>query len=74
MQLGARQALPSGLTQLALSLAYSRFLDEYRGSAVVDGDTAELDAFVTQLSLRHYFGAGLAAENLWLWLLRFEAA
>ena len=62
MQLGARQALPSGLTQLALSLAYSRFLDEYRGSAVVDGDTAELDAFVTQLSLRHYFGAGLAAD------------
>ncbi|MBI3204616.1 MAG: hypothetical protein HYZ29_23980 [Myxococcales bacterium] len=62
LQLGARQALPEGLTQLGLSLSYSRFLDEYRGSAVVDGDTAELDAFVTQLSLRHYFGGGFAAD------------
>lgn len=62
LQLGAREALPASLTQLGLAFSYARFADEYRGSEKVHEDEPELDAFITQLSLRHYFGQGFAAD------------
>lgn len=62
LQLGAREALPKDLTQVALSLSYSRFDDEYRGADRVDEDAPKIAAWITGLSLRHCFGAGLSAD------------
>lgn len=56
--LGAHQALPVDLTQLALSEQYLHFSRQLRGSEETGEDGAKLDAWLSQLSLRHHFGQG----------------
>lgn len=62
LQLGTRGALPSDVTQLALTLTYARFADELAGSEPVEGDSPLLEATLTQLTLRHHFGHGWSAD------------
>jgi thiol-disulfide isomerase/thioredoxin len=72
LQLGSKQALPKGLTQLGLGTSYSHFGEAYRGTTRTDTDGLSLDILITTLSARHHFEDGWSADlslptgSIWL--------
>jgi hypothetical protein len=62
LRLGAREALPEDVTQLALTGTYARFASEFQGGDRVDRTAPVLRASLVQLLVRHHFGSGWSAD------------